>query len=64
MDHVTLERYWNDASVKAEIDAAARRERARVLQRFLSQAAQALLGDRHSTKRARPIDTSRPCEVC
>ena len=64
MDNVTLERYWNDATLKAEIDAAARRERASVLKRFLDQAAQALLGDRGSTKRAHRIDASRPCEVC
>ena len=64
MDNVTRERYWNDAGVKAEIEAAARRERARVLKRFLEQAAQTLLGDRGNTKRAHRIDTSRPCEVC
>ena len=64
MHNVTLERYWNDAGVKAEIEAAARRERARVLKRFLDQAAHALLGDRSSTKRSQRIDASRPCEVC
>ena len=61
---MNLERYWNDATVKAEIDAAARRERARALKRFLDQAAQALLGDGSSTKRAHRIDTWRPCEAC
>ena len=64
MDNVTLERYWNDASVKAEIDAAARRERARVLRRFLDNAAQALLGHRDDAKRASRIDSLRPCEAC
>ena len=58
MDNVTLDRYWNDPGVRAEIEAAARRERARVLKRFLDQAAQALLGDSSAAHRA------QPCEAC
>lgn len=58
MDNLTLDRYWNDPGVKSEIDAAARRERARVLKRFLDQAAQALLGDRSAAQRF------QPCEAC
>ena len=58
MDNVTLERYWNDPGVKAEIDAAARRERARVLKRFLEQSARALLSRRPDAHRL------TPCEAC
>ena len=58
MDNVTLDRFWNDPAVKVEIDAAARRERARVLKRFLEQAAQALLGSRPDAHRL------TPCEAC
>ena len=61
MDNVTLERYWNDPTVKAEIEAAARRERGRMLKRFLEQSAQALLG-RPSQARHAPRLT--PCEAC
>ena len=61
MDNVTLERYWNDASVKAEIEAAARRERARVLKRFFVQSAQALLGRGSQAQRAPRL---APCEAC
>ncbi len=45
MEDLTLERYLNDAQLRGEIRALAERERARVLKRFLEQAAQALLGD-------------------
>ena len=61
MENVTLERYWNDATVKAEIKAAARRERARVLKRFFEQSAQALLGPRREAQRAPRLE---PCEAC
>lgn len=61
MDNLTLERYWNDPAVKAEIEAAARRERGRVLTRFLEQSAQALLG-RGSGAQSAPRLT--PCEAC
>ena len=61
MENLTLERYWNDPSVKVQIDAAARRERARVLKRFFEQSAQTLLGRRSDTPRA-PRMT--PCEAC
>ena len=59
-----LQRYRNDPQVQREIDAAARRERAQVLKRFLDQAAQALLGGGTHVKRGHRIDTSRPCEAC
>ena len=60
MENLTLERYWNDPAVKAEIEAAARRERARTLKRFFEQSAQALLGRRSQA------DASRlePCQAC
>ncbi len=59
MQDLTLERYRNDSLVREEVKAAAQRERARVLKRFLEQAAQALLGDRSAAERA-----MRPCEAC
>ena len=59
-----LEQYWNNPELRRDIDAAARRERAQVLRRFLDQAAQALLGNGTRAKRGHRIDTSRPCEAC
>ena len=64
MENVTLERYWNDPTVKAEIEAAARRERGRMLTRFLEQSAQALLGRRNATERAHLVQRLAPCEAC
>ena len=61
MDNLTLERYWNNPTVKAEIEAAARRERGRVLTRFLEQSAQALLG---RGSRAQSAPRLTPCEAC
>jgi hypothetical protein len=61
MDNITLERYWTDPAVKAEIEGAARRERARVLKRFLEQSAQALLGRGSQAQRAPGLT---PCEAC
>ena len=61
MDNVTLERYWNDPTVKTEIESAARRERARMLTRFLAQSAQALLGSRIPVQ---PAARLQPCEAC
>ena len=58
MQDLTLNRYRNDALVRGEVKAAAKRERARVLQRFLEQAAQSLLGDRSAAQRV------HPCEAC
>lgn len=58
MQDLTLDRYRNDARVRAEMKGAAQRERARVLQRFLEQAAQSLLGDRGAAQRV------HPCEAC
>ena len=59
-----LQRDWNDPQLQRDIDAAARRERAQVLKRFLDQAAHALLGGGTRAKRGPRIDTSRPCEAC
>ena len=64
MNHVDLERYWNDPELQRDIKAAARRERAQVLKRFLDNAAQALLGHGTSAKRGHRINTSRTCEAC
>ena len=58
MQDLTVDRYRNDALVRAEMKATAQRERARVLKRFLEQAAQSLLGDRGAVERM------RPCEAC
>jgi hypothetical protein len=58
MQDLTLDRYRNDAQVRAEVKSAAQRERARALQRFLEQAAQSLLGDRSAAARV------HPCEAC
>ena len=58
MQDLTLDRYRNDAQVRAEVKGAAQRERARVLKRFLEQAAQSLLGDRSAAARV------QPCEAC
>lgn len=60
----TLEHYRNNPELRREIDAAARRERAEVLKRFLEQAAQSLLGSGTRPKRGHRIDLSRPCEAC
>ena len=61
MDNVTLERYQHDAALRAELKAAAQRERARVLKRFLEQSAQALLGHCSSPRRTPRLT---PCEAC
>jgi len=63
-DLTTLESYRNDAALRAEMKAAAQRERARVLKRFLEQAARALLGDRSSAERAHLVQRAQPCEAC
>lgn len=44
--------------------ATAQRERARVLKRFLEQAAQSLLGDRTVAERTQFVQRVRPCEAC
>ncbi len=60
MNHLTLERYTHDPALRREIEAAARRERARVLARFLAQSAAALLGrDRRRTPAEPPCP--EPC---
>jgi len=64
MEDLNLERYRNDARVRSDLKAAAQRERAVVLRRFLEQAAQALLGDRSSAKRTRLVQRVQPCEAC
>jgi hypothetical protein len=60
MENLTLEHYWNDPAVKTAIEAAARRERARMLTRFLEQSAQALLGRRDATE----MQQLSPCQAC
>lgn len=64
MNDLTLERYQNDARLRAELKAAAQRERAVQLRRFLEQAAQALLGRRSKSLPSRGVNTARPCEAC
>ena len=58
MNEQTFERALSDAKLRAEVDAAARRERATILQRFLRQSAAALLGKR----RSEPIE--QLCAAC
>lgn len=64
MNDLTLERYHNDPRLRAELKAAAQRERARVLTRFLDQAAHALLGNRRDTLPSRAVHAAQPCEAC
>jgi len=64
MEDLTIERYRNDARLRSEMQAAARRERAQTLKRFLEQAAQALLGQRRDALPARGVNTAQPCEAC
>jgi len=64
MEDLNLERYRNDARVRSDLKAAAQRERAVVLRRFLEQAAQALLGDRSSAERTHLVQRVQPCEAC
>ena len=61
MDNLTLEQYRQDGALRAELKAAAQRERARVLKRFLEQSAQALLGQ---GGKARLAPRMTPCEAC
>ena len=63
MENLTLERYRQDAQLRSEMNAAAKRERARVLKRFLEQASQALLGDSAKAARAR-VQRVEPCPAC
>jgi len=64
MNDLTLERYQNNARLRMEIQAAARRERAWTVKRFLDQAAQVLLGHRRDALPARGAHTAQPCEAC
>jgi hypothetical protein len=63
MEDLTLERYFTDAQLRSDMKAAAQRERARLLKRFLEQAAQALLGDSAKAARAR-VERVEPCAAC
>lgn len=58
MNHLTSEPDLSDAKLRRELDAAARRERASILKRFLAQSAEALLGKR----RSEPFDEL--CATC
>ena len=64
MENLTYDRYLNDPQLRAEIKAAAERERARALRRFLKQGAQALLGHRSASERAQLVQRIQPCEAC
>lgn len=46
MNYLGFEQDAGDAKLRRELDAAARRERATILKRFLAQSAEALLGKR------------------
>jgi hypothetical protein len=58
MNDLAFERKLGDANLRQEADASARRERAAILQRFLSQSAQALLG------RGRADNPGQFCAAC
>ncbi len=58
MNDLTYERDLSDARLHHELDAAARRERATILKRFLAQSADALLGQR----RTKPLE--QLCVAC
>jgi len=64
MNDITLERYYHDPALRLEIQAAARRERARHMERFLAQAAHALLGRDRAGTSARSVKPAQPCGVC
>ncbi len=64
MNDITLERYYHDPALRRELEAAARRERARHMQRFLAQAAQALLGGNRAGTSARRVKPAQPCGAC
>lgn len=64
MENLTYDRYLHDAALRAEVKAAAERERARAMRRFLEQAAQALLGNRSASERAHLVQRIQPCEAC
>jgi hypothetical protein len=60
MENLTTERFFADERLRAEVERAARRERARVMKRFLEQSAAALLGrDERAARRAEPCP--EPC---
>jgi hypothetical protein len=63
VENLTVERYYTDARLRTELKRAAERERARLLKRFLEQAAQALLGDSAKAARAR-VQRVEPCPAC
>ena len=48
MNYLSIEQDTSDAKLRRELDAAARRERATILKRFLAQSAEALLGKRRN----------------
>ena len=64
MENLTYDRYLHDKRLRSEMKAAAARERARAMNRFLRQAAQALLGNRSEAERERLVQRLQPCEAC
>ena len=64
MENLTYDRYLNDHRLRAEMKAAAGRERARAMNRFLRNAARALHGDRSESERERIVQQLQPCEAC
>jgi len=64
MENLTYDRYLNDDRLRAEMKAAAGRERARAMHRFLRNAASALLGGRSESERERIVQRIQPCEAC
>lgn len=64
MENLTYDRYLHDDRLRAEIKAAAGRERARAMNRFLRNAARALLGDRSEADREQIVQRIQPCQAC
>jgi hypothetical protein len=64
MNDLTLERYRNDARLRSEIEAAARRERALYLKRFLEQVWRWRCSGAGETLPARGLNPAHPCDTC
>ncbi len=60
MEDLTPERYLGSPELRAALEAAARRERAKYVKRFMAQSAAALLG---APKRDTPVKSPCP-EPC
>lgn len=64
MKETLLERYHRDPALREQLEAAARRERAFAIQRFLKQSAEALFGARRSPDAGEKKLPSGPQAAC